>query len=558
MTPSHESLRHQPALALAAGFGAALLFWVTDSALDSHFLGFRSLGESLLPLHDGPELGMRLLIVVLMISIGVYAHTTLARQRAHEERLHAEIRQREQTAARLTRGERAIHELYRLTTVSNLSFHASVHELLCLGRRRFGMEIGILSHVTGERYEVVEAVAPDGAIVSGDVYPLGKTYCVLTLQSPEPVFIEHAAESAVRNHPAYLELQLESYIGTRIEVKGAVFGTVNFSDRQPARERFTPADLDFLQLMGKWIGRELERLEAERILRQDAEVFNTTVESIVITDAEFRVVRVNPAFTAVTGYVAEEMLDHPLPFFAAPTGEEGARHIVPQLMGSADRWHGEYTVQRRDGRQLPVWMSIKQLATQRGSDVGYVFLFSDISQIKQYQDRLSHMAHHDGLTGLPNRLSFTLCIDHAIERAKRSQGHVALLFVDLDDFKAVNDNLGHAAGDELLQAASQRLLASVRAEDTVSRIGGDEFTVVLDSIHGRDDAVHVVEKILAALSRPFLLDGQEAHIGASVGVSLYPDDAGDSAGMLQAADAAMYLAKQAGKNAYRFLPLPVA
>jgi len=550
----HHSPHRHPAVALAAGIGAAVLFWLVDSVLDSKAVGFGSLHESLLPLADGREMWMRLLVVALITGLGLYAYSTLARQREIEAVLREEIRQRERTAARLTRSELAVNELYRVTAASSLSFDENIRALLQLGCRHFGMSIGILSRITGERYEVVQAVAPDDAIAPGTVYRLGRTYCVMTLQSPAPVFFEHVSESAVRGHPAYEDFHLESYLGTRIEVDGAVFGTLNFSDRLPAREHFTAADADFLRLMAKWIGKELERLEAERALRRDAEVFNATAESIVITDARFNVLRVNPAFIAMTGYAPAEVLGRTLQFLAPPAGEEHACRIVWEVMAQTDHWHGEYTIRHRDGRCLPVLMSIKEITNHADGDAGYVVVFSDASQIKQYQDRLSHLAHHDGLTGLPNRLLFTARLNHALARARRRRGHVALLFVDLDDFKTINDSLGHAAGDALLQMTSRRLLASVRAEDTICRMGGDEFTVVLDSVNERGDAERVAEKIIAIMRQPFMFDGHEFRVSTSVGISLFPDDARDSHGLLRAADAAMYLAKQSGKNDYRFLP----
>ena len=554
MRPQNSFPRRHPASALVAGFAAAALFWLVDSVLDIHLVGFDSLLDSLIPVTNTTEFWMRLLVSTLMIGIGIHAYGTLARQRDIEDMLRKEIGQHQRTAARLERSELAVHELYRVTTASGLSFDENMRELLALGCRRFGMSIGILSRITGERYEIVQAVAPNDSISPATVFELGRTYCVMALQSEAPVFFENASESPMRGHPAYEDFHLEAYIGTRIEVGGGIFGTLNFSDPLPAREPFTAADVNFLQLMAKWVGKELERLETERALRQDAEVFNATVESIVITDDHFRVLRVNPAFSAMTGYAPSEILGQTLPFLTLPEGEEQTCRIVWEVMAQTSRWHGEYTVWHRDGTRLPVLMSIKEVTSHGDSDAGYVIVFSDISKIKQYQDRLSHLAHHDGLTGLANRMLFTLRLDHALERARRHHGHVGLLFVDLDDFKSVNDGFGHGAGDALLQMAARRLLANVRAEDTVCRMGGDEFTVVLDSVGGRGDVERVAEKIVAVMRQPFTIYGREIRIGTSVGISLFPDDAHDSHDMLRVADAAMYLAKQDGKNGYRFLP----
>ena len=182
----------------------------------------------------------------------------------------------------------------------------------------------------------------------------------------------------------------------------------------------------------------------------------------------------------------------------------------------------------------------------------YVSVFSDISTIKQTEARLNKLAHHDVLTGLPNRLAFNLNLEKALERAKRHQHKVALMFLDLDRFKSINDTLGHAEGDRLLQIISQRLLHSVRAEDMVARLGGDEFTIILEEIDDREDVETLARKIIDVVAAPMKLQEQEVATSTSIGVSIYPEDASTVADLEKAADTAMYRAKNKGRHTYEF------
>jgi diguanylate cyclase (GGDEF)-like protein len=183
----------------------------------------------------------------------------------------------------------------------------------------------------------------------------------------------------------------------------------------------------------------------------------------------------------------------------------------------------------------------------------YVGVFTDISQIKNAEDQLSHLAHHDALTDLPNRLLMQTLLKHALDRARR-EGHVlALLFLDLDRFKNINDSLGHAAGDELLQIAANRLSERMRDSDTVARLGGDEFVLLLEELNTPDDAANVAQDIIELFKAPFrLTGGQEVYIGVSIGISIFPNDGDSAAQLIRNADSAMYQAKDAGRNTYRF------
>jgi diguanylate cyclase (GGDEF)-like protein len=187
-----------------------------------------------------------------------------------------------------------------------------------------------------------------------------------------------------------------------------------------------------------------------------------------------------------------------------------------------------------------------------GTIVNYVGVFSDITRRKMAEEQMQFLAHHDGLTSLPNRGLFLERLNHAIARAHRTQDQIALLFLDIDNFKQINDTLGHHVGDQLLQIVAQRLTSCVREGDTVARLGGDEFTIILESINHADDVAPIARKIIAALSLPMPIDGQELTVGASIGISLYPADSERADELLKLADTAMYHVKKEGRNNFRF------
>jgi diguanylate cyclase (GGDEF)-like protein/PAS domain S-box-containing protein len=295
-----------------------------------------------------------------------------------------------------------------------------------------------------------------------------------------------------------------------------------------------------------------ERKRTEQALRQAAAVFENTTEGVMITDTDDRVVAVNKAFTEITGYDQTDVVGQ------TPRVLDSGRHDEPfytamsASITETGRWRGEVWKRRKNGETFPVWLNISTVIDERGRLTHYVRVFSDITPIKESQTQLERLAHHDALTGLPNRLLFNARLGHALERARREGGLVAVLFFDLDHFKNINDSLGHPAGDRLLQAVTTRLLDSVREEDTVARLGGDEFTLLLEELRESMDAATVAEKAINALARPFDLDGHEAYVTASVGISLFPNDGQDVTTLLKNADSALYQAKEHGRNKYHF------
>lgn len=295
-----------------------------------------------------------------------------------------------------------------------------------------------------------------------------------------------------------------------------------------------------------------ERELAEEKLRLSAEVFDNTVEGIIITDVETNILAVNRAFTQVTGYREEEILG------LTPQVLKSGRHEADFYAGmwksleESGKWIGEIWNKRKGGEIYPERLTIGVVRGQAGEVRHYVGVFSDISDIKRSQERLDFLAHHDLLTNLPNRLLFNDRLNQGIARARRNGRQLAVLFVDLDHFKNVNDTLGHDLGDELLKKVAGYLGDHVRKSDTLARIGGDEFILLLDDVEVPRYAGAVAEKILALLSRAITVSGYEIHVSASIGVSFFPGDGEDVTTLVKNADTAMYYAKTHGRNDYHF------
>ncbi|MCX8016671.1 MAG: PAS domain S-box protein [Rhodocyclaceae bacterium] len=298
-----------------------------------------------------------------------------------------------------------------------------------------------------------------------------------------------------------------------------------------------------------------ERVEAERAMREAATVFAVTSEAIVITDAKGVIKRVNPAFTAMTGYSAEEAIGQTPRILKS--GRHDARFYAEMWsqLQSLGRWENEIWERRKNGEIFPVWQIISAVKDADGSTLEYVSLLIDITERKRSEAEIAYRANYDALTGLPNRVLLTERLGQAIRQARRENLKIAVMFIDLDLFKQVNDTLGHAVGDRLLQAVAERMRQCVRESDTIARLGGDEFVVLLSDINDANDAGFVAEKIIAQMSAPFVLDDNEIHIGASIGITLFPTDGQDVETLFRNADLAMYRAKAAGRNNAQFFEM---
>ncbi|MCU7929946.1 MAG: EAL domain-containing protein [Candidatus Thiodiazotropha sp. (ex Codakia rugifera)] len=295
-----------------------------------------------------------------------------------------------------------------------------------------------------------------------------------------------------------------------------------------------------------------QRKESDAKLQQAVQIIEHTMEGVLITDSNGVIDSVNPAFTEITGYSEQEIItQHPKILISGRHPPEFFEELWNSVRNTGS-WRGEIWNQRKNGEVYPVWMTISCVRDEQGSVMHYVAVFSDITSIKQTQSQLEHLAHHDSLTNLPNRLLFEDRLEHAIAQAKRQKRQLAVLFLDLDRFKNINDSLGHAMGDELLKEVAARLQKILRDDDTAARLGGDEFTVLVENIDDPSQAAVVAAKIQEKFKAPFKIAGRELHVTTSIGISIYPEDGKDVADLTKNADAAMYQAKEQGRNNYRY------
>ena len=296
-----------------------------------------------------------------------------------------------------------------------------------------------------------------------------------------------------------------------------------------------------------------QRKLTEEKLRLAAKVFDSTLEGVMVTDADTRILFVNHAFSTITGYSEDEVVGKtPQILGSGRHDREFHRQIWSDIEANGG-WQGEIWNRNKAGAEYPEWLSINTVHDPAGGVVNYVGVFADISQIKASQAQLEHLARHDPLTGLPNRTLFQSRLSHAINVAQRHGHGLGLLFMDLDGFKNINDSRGHPVGDELLQGIARRLADNLRAIDTLARLGGDEFVILLEDLEEPQEAAVVAQNVLALLRQPFpLSDGHEVFTGVSIGISLYPDDARDASQLVRNADAALYQAKSQGRGTYRF------
>ncbi|MBI2306199.1 MAG: EAL domain-containing protein [Rhodocyclales bacterium] len=295
-----------------------------------------------------------------------------------------------------------------------------------------------------------------------------------------------------------------------------------------------------------------ERKQNEETIRLWATVFENSGEAVMITDPDNRIISVNQAFTYITGYAPGEVIGQNPSLLGSGRHDAAFFAEMWHRLTASGHWQGEIWDRRKSGEVYPKWLGISAVRDSHERLTHYVAVFSDISERKAAQERIEYLARHDPLTGLPNRATLADRLEQALAHADRSGNQVALLFLDLDRFKTINDSLGHPVGDALLQELTRRLKAAMRETDTISRLGGDEFVVLIGNLNDANTAAEIAEKILDLAHRPFTIDSHTLTTSISIGITLFPDDGRDFETLLKKADVAMYHAKDAGRNTYRF------
>ncbi|MDZ4315145.1 MAG: EAL domain-containing protein [Azonexus sp.] len=365
----------------------------------------------------------------------------------------------------------------------------------------------------------------------------------------------------VATHPwwaPYRDLARQAGLGAGwsqpiISVQGKVLGVFAMYHRYPCFP--SPADLRLIEDEARVVAVVIEKTAAEVRLQLAASVFTHAREGIMITSAEGCIIEVNDTFSRITGYSREDAIGH------NPHILESARlpaeHYTAMWQALAEKghWYGEAWSRRKNGEVYAAMITVSAVRDIAGLTQHYVALFTDITPMKEHEQQLEHIAHYDVLTNLPNRLLLADRLQQAVVQSQRRADSIAVVYLDLDGFKAVNDKHGHAVGDELLIVLAERMKGALREGDTLARIGGDEFVAVLVDLEAPEDCKPVLERLLQAAAGAVIAGKQELQVSASIGVTLYPKDGVDADLLLRHADQAMYLAKQAGKNRYHLFDI---
>lgn len=295
-----------------------------------------------------------------------------------------------------------------------------------------------------------------------------------------------------------------------------------------------------------------ETMVREEKLRLAASVYENTKDAIMVTDTNHNIISVNKAFTEILGYHEKEAIGKNPRMIKSGQQSNSFYQEMFQSLYDTGSWNGEIWNRGKNGKIIPVWENISSVNDEHGELSHFVAIFSDISSIKKSQEQLEYIAHHDPLTKLPNRLLLDERLKQSIKQASRIEKSLAVIFLDLDHFKHINDSFGHPLGDELLKQVSDRILHTLRGTDTIARVGGDEFIIILENIDKYENVGLTTEKLITSFELPFQLSTNEISISASLGISLYPHDGKTAEELLRNADSAMYKAKEAGRNTFQF------
>lgn len=301
------------------------------------------------------------------------------------------------------------------------------------------------------------------------------------------------------------------------------------------------------------VGTDVTRIkDADAAIRLSASVFSAITEGILVTDTAGVLLSVNPAFCHITGYAAPDVLGHNLRVLQ--WGRHGADFHAElwSTLVRCGQWRGELWCSRKDGGIYLEDLSVTSIRDANGQVLRYVGVFSDISERNKRDEQIRHMALHDGLTDLPNRSLMMERLNQLLELSVREPRPLGVLFLDLDGFKAVNDQLGHDAGDVVLKTVAERLRGLLRASDTVARLGGDEFVILLHHPQSHEAIIQIAERVIAVINSPIVAGERVAKVGTSIGIAVHPEHGTSADQLLMRADHAMYLAKRSGKNTFRF------
>ena len=390
--------------------------------------------------------------------------------------------------------------------------------------------------------------------------PRDVAFCAHAILEPrEPLVVEDAtADTRFADNPLVVGTpDIRFYVGVPLVTPdGYPLGTLCVIDRIP--RRLTPRQMEALRTLAEQTMGQLELRRSVRKTREYVEalrlaelVYNTSTDGMLVTDGANRIIAINPAFTKLTGYEFSDVEGRNPSMLRSGRQDDAFYPAMWNTLELTGQWRGELWNRRRNGEVYPEWLTIHRVDDDEGRPHRYVALFSDITERKRMEEQTWRHANFDPLTQLPNRRLFFELLNHEITKMKRENGSLAVLFLDLDRFKEINDGFGHDVGDSVLIEAARRVKGALRASDTVARLGGDEFTIILSDPKSPAAVEQVVRKIRESLAQPFALsDSNEGYVTGSVGIALYPNDATSPDMLIRRADHAMYLAKAAGRNGF--------
>lgn len=295
-----------------------------------------------------------------------------------------------------------------------------------------------------------------------------------------------------------------------------------------------------------------ERVSLEKRLTLWSQVFESNGEAVFITDSNRRILTVNPAFSRITGYEPDEVIGHTPSLLSGYAGEAVFCRHMQDAETPSNLWQGEILARRKNGECFPAWAAVSPVQGNHGQPANYIVIFSDLSTLKTAEEQVRYLSGHDMLTGLMNRAQFDEHLGHLVSHARCSESAMAVMFIDIDRFKAINDALGHVVGDKLLQLAAERLSSCLRQDDIVSRRGSDEFVAALPDTGDASHIAHTAQHLLTTLSRPYCIEGKAVSITASIGIAAYPEDGDTDTELVRNAEAAMHHAKRRGRDTYQF------
>lgn len=352
--------------------------------------------------------------------------------------------------------------------------------------------------------------------------------------------------------PVLKRFRIQAIALMPVMVDGVWWGLLGVEQHHRCRE-WNQVELDALKMLATALGNAVKRQQFESSLQQAAAVFESTREGIMVTDASNRIIQVNQSLLQMLGYKESEVIGNTPAMFSSGRHDQAFYTQMWQELSEQGHWQGEVWNRRKNGEIYPELLSISTILDAAGDISHYVAVFADITQLKASEQELAYLAHHDVLTDLPNRLLMSSRLQNAVDLAKRDQHQFAVLMMDLDRFKYINDSFGHPAGDELLKLVAASLKQRLREIDTVARFGGDEFIILLEQLHQSEDAARFATQLINDMSQPWLLSNNaEVRIGASIGISVYPDHGTEGETLLSNADAALYRAKEQGRGRFAY------